>query len=116
VTYRVEFEGDALERLSGLPKAGTRRAYGSYKNRIVEHWENRRLDEPTPSEIRQLMAHVKTHVVARRNARGGRSAAGHLIAALRCLYRHDDPAMTTHRAPGPGRHTAGDAPAANHAP
>lgn len=29
-------------------------------------------------------------MVARRNARGGRSAAEHLIAALRCLYRHAD--------------------------
>ena len=49
-----------------------------------------------PSEIRQLMAHVKTHVVARRNARGGRSAAEHLVAALRCLYRHaeDDGLIT----------------------
>ena len=27
-------------------------------------------------------------MVARRNARGGRSAAAHLIAALRCVYRH----------------------------
>ena len=54
---------------------GTRRAYGSYWNRVIEHWGGRRLDEPTPSEIRQLMKHVKTHVVARRNARGGRSAA-----------------------------------------
>jgi integrase/recombinase XerC len=33
------------------------------------------------------MAYVKTHVVARRNARGGRSAEEHLVAALRCLYR-----------------------------
>jgi integrase/recombinase XerC len=30
---------------------------------------------------------VKAHVVARRNARGGRSAQEHLVAALRCLYR-----------------------------
>ena len=66
---------------------GTRRAYGSYWNRVVEHWGGRRLDEPTPSEIRQLMAYVKIHVVARRNARGGRSAAEHLVAALRCLYQ-----------------------------
>ena len=65
---------------------GCRRAYGSYWNRIIEHWGSRRLDEPTPSEVRQLMTYVKTHVVARRNARGGRSAAEHLIAALRCLY------------------------------
>src|SRR5882757_126815 len=33
------------------------------------------------------MTYVKTHVVARRNARGGRSAQEHLVAALRCLYR-----------------------------
>jgi hypothetical protein len=33
------------------------------------------------------MAYVKTHGVARRNARGGRSAEEHLVAALRCLYR-----------------------------
>jgi len=72
--------------VSAAVSAGTRRAYGSYWNRIVEHWGGRRLDEPTPSEIRQLMTWVKTHVVARRNARGGRSAQEHLIAALRCLY------------------------------
>jgi integrase/recombinase XerC len=39
---------------------GTRRAYGSYWNRVVEHWGGRRLDEPTPSEIRQLMAYVRS--------------------------------------------------------
>ena len=62
--------------VSAAVSDGTRRAYGSYWNRVVEHWGGRRLDEPTPSEIRQLMAYVKTHVVARRNARGGRSARG----------------------------------------
>ncbi|MEU4398260.1 tyrosine-type recombinase/integrase [Micromonospora orduensis] len=66
---------------------GTRRAYGSYWKRVLEHWGQRRLDEPTPSEIEQLAEYTKTHVVARRNARGGRSAAEHLIAALRCLYK-----------------------------
>ncbi len=67
---------------------GTRRVYESYWNRIVEHWGTRHLDEPTPSEIQQLAEHIKTNVVTRRNARGGRSAAEHLIAALRCVYRH----------------------------
>ena len=38
---------------------GTRRVYGSYWNRIVEHWGTRRLDEPTPSEIAHLAAHIK---------------------------------------------------------
>jgi integrase/recombinase XerC len=65
----------------------TRRAYGSYWNRVLDQWGGRRLDEPTPSEIRQLMAYVETHVVTRRNARGGCSAEEHLVAALRCLYR-----------------------------
>ena len=54
------------------------------RNRVIEHWGDRRLDEPTPSEIRQLMTYVKTHVVHRRNARG---AEEHLVAALRCLYQ-----------------------------
>lgn len=42
-------------------------------------------------------------MVARRNARGGRSAAEHLIAALRCLYR---------RAVADGHLTTADNPAA----
>jgi integrase len=47
----------------------------------------RRLDEPTPSEIKRLVAYVRANAVARRNSRGGRNAAENLIAALRCLYR-----------------------------
>ena len=68
--------------------AGTRRVYRSYWNRVLEHWATRRLDDIRPSDIEQLAEHVRAHVVPRRNARGGRSAAEHLIAALRCLYRH----------------------------
>jgi hypothetical protein len=73
--------------VSAVVSAGTRGAYGSYWNRVVEHWGGRRLDELAPSQIRQLMTYVKTHVVTRRNARGGRSAEEHLVAALRCLYQ-----------------------------
>jgi hypothetical protein len=74
--------------VSALVSDGCRRAYGSYWNRVVEQWGDRRIDEPTPSEIRQLVQHVRANVVPRRNSRGGRSAAEHLIAALRCLYKH----------------------------
>jgi integrase/recombinase XerC len=74
--------------VSAAVTEGTRRVYGYYWNRIHDHWGHRRLDEPTPSQIKQLVEHVKVNVVARRNARGGRSAGEHLIAALRCLYRH----------------------------
>ncbi|GAA3381571.1 tyrosine-type recombinase/integrase [Cryptosporangium minutisporangium] len=67
---------------------GTRRVYSSYWNRVVEQWGERRLDEPSPSEIAQLSEALRARRVVRRNARGGQSTSEHLIAALRCLYRH----------------------------
>ena len=78
---------DYVPVVSATVTDGTRKAYGSYWNRIVEQWGTRHLDEPTPSEIKQLVAYVRANVVPRRNARGGRSAAENLIAALRCLYK-----------------------------
>jgi integrase len=66
---------------------GTRRVYGSYWDRVLAQWAHRRIDEPSPSEVKGLCEHVRTHVVGRRNARGGRGAAEHLVAALRFLYR-----------------------------
>ena len=52
------------------------------------------------------MAYVKTHVVARRNARGGRSVEEHLVAALRCLHQRavDDGLIT--EADNPARKVA----------
>jgi integrase/recombinase XerC len=57
--------------VSAAVSAGTRRAYGSYWNRVVDQWGDRRLDEPTPSEIRQLMVWVKDHVMARATPAAG---------------------------------------------
>jgi hypothetical protein len=74
--------GEYVPVVSGAVGDGTRRAYGSYWNRVVGQWGGRRLDEPTPSEIRQLMKLVKASAVQRRNGRGGRSAEEHLVAAL----------------------------------
>jgi len=85
---------------------GTRRVYTSYWNRILEHWGHRRLDEPTPSQVKQLVEHIRTNVVARRNARGGRSAGEHLIAALRCLYRHAEDDELIDPANNPARKVA----------
>jgi integrase/recombinase XerC len=74
--------------VSGAVSDPSRRAYGSYWKKIVEHWGERRLDEPTPSEVKQLAEHIRTNVVVRRNSRGGRSAVENFITALRCLYNH----------------------------
>ena len=79
--------GEYVPVVAAAVSPGTRRAYSSYWNRVVRVWGQRRIDEPRPSEIEQLRGQVQANVVARRNGRGGRSAAEHLVAALRCLYR-----------------------------
>ncbi len=89
--------------VSALVSDGCRRAYGSYWNRVTDQWGSRRIDEPTPSEIRQLVQHVRANVVPRRNSRGGRSAAEHLIAALRCLYKHAEEDDLINPADNPAR-------------
>ena len=77
-----------IDQLSTAVPASTRRAYATYWRRIVDDWGDRRINEPTPTEIQRLCESQRVHVVMRRNTRGGRSATEHLIAALRCLYRH----------------------------
>ncbi|WBB75613.1 site-specific integrase [Micromonospora sp. WMMD1128] len=68
--------------------AGTRRVYGTYWRRVQEVWGERRIDEPTPMEIKQFAESMKESVVKRRNSRGGRTAAEHFISAMRCLYAY----------------------------
>ncbi|WP_307797918.1 tyrosine-type recombinase/integrase [Actinoplanes flavus] len=67
---------------------GTRRAYSTYWQRILEQWGHRRLDEPTPTEIQQFAQRTRESAARRRNSRGGGAAAEHLIAALRCIYHY----------------------------
>ena len=102
-TLSVTF-AEYIPVVSALVSDGCRRAYGSYWNRVTEQWGSRRIDEPTPSEIRQLVQHVRANVVPRRNSLGGRSAAEHLIAALRCMYKHaeEDGLIDVSASPAPG--------------
>jgi integrase/recombinase XerC len=79
---------DYIPRVSDAVSSGTRRVYGSYWNRVIQAWGPRLITDVTASDIGQLAEHVKATVVQRRNARGGRGAAEHLIAALRCMYKH----------------------------
>ena len=41
--------------VSAAVGAGARRVYGTYWNRIVDEWGARRLTDPTPTEIKQLV-------------------------------------------------------------
>ncbi len=45
--------------VSALVSGGCRKAYGSYWNRVTDQWGSRCIDEPTPSEIRQLVQRVR---------------------------------------------------------
>ena len=100
VNFTVPFElpdgGSGMELEADLPGSlrrgchgvvPNRHVYGSYWNRILTEWPDRRLDEPTPTEIKALAEKIKTTVVLRRNARGGHGAAEHLIAAFRCVLQ-----------------------------
>jgi integrase len=66
----------------------SRKAYGTYWNRLVGRWGDRRIDEPTASEIRALAEALREIVVVRRNSRGGNGAVENFITAVRCIYRH----------------------------
>jgi integrase/recombinase XerC len=77
-----------IEKVSRAVPEATRRAYRTYWRRITDAWGDRPITEPKPLDIAELCELTKNRVVTRRNSRGGRSAAEHLISALRCLYRH----------------------------
>jgi integrase/recombinase XerC len=84
----VPLFADYIPRVSKAVSSGTRRVYSSYWNRVIDAWGPRRITEVTALEISQFAEQVKTNVVDRKNARGGRGAAEHLIAALRCMYKY----------------------------
>ncbi|GAA4734324.1 tyrosine-type recombinase/integrase [Phytohabitans rumicis] len=77
-----------INRVSQAVTDGTRRVYDTYWRRIRNVWGDRHLDEVTPLEVKQLSEQIRGQIVPRRNARGGRTAAEHLVGALRCLYRY----------------------------
>ncbi|MBM0206037.1 tyrosine-type recombinase/integrase [Micromonospora sp. STR1s_5] len=77
-----------IERVSLAVAAGTLRVYGTYWNRVGQAWGDRRIDEPSPMEIRQFAEAMKKSVTVRRNSRGGRTAVEHFISAMRCLYAY----------------------------
>jgi integrase/recombinase XerC len=77
---------DFVPRVAKAVSAGTRSVYGPYWNRVVSEWGSRPIGSVTVLEVSQLAEQTKNSAVQRRNARGGRVAAEHLIGALRCMY------------------------------
>ncbi|MET7998863.1 tyrosine-type recombinase/integrase [Amycolatopsis sp. NPDC005232] len=85
-----------LSAVKRAVSAATARAYSSYWRRLEATWGDRRLDEPTPTEIKELAERATEQALVRRNSRGGRSASENFIAAVRCVYKHavDDKLLT----------------------
>ena len=85
---RTEFPliADYIPLVEKAVTKGTRRVYSPYWAKVVREWGHRHVNEPTALEISQLAEQVREGAVQRRNARGGRGAAEHLIGALRCMY------------------------------
>jgi integrase len=79
---------DYIRVLRGAVSPGTLRTYGSYWDRVVARWGTRRLDDPTPTEIKQFAEWIRSTRIQRRNARNGSGAVENFVGAMRCLYRH----------------------------
>ncbi|MEW1739676.1 site-specific integrase [Nocardia beijingensis] len=73
---------------AAMPPGVTRENYKCYWRKIVAAWPDRRLDEPTITEFKQLISTLQAQRAVRRTDRGGYALAQVAINALRCLYRH----------------------------
>ncbi|WP_433678378.1 tyrosine-type recombinase/integrase [Nocardia sp. CA-119907] len=62
--------------------------YASYWRVIETAWATKRLDEPSSTEISELVQQHRSRAVVRSNSRDGRGAATHMVAAFRCIYKH----------------------------
>jgi len=79
---------DYIPRVAAAVGHGTRRVYSSYWNQVLNRWGPRSLAEVTALDISQFAEQTRASAIERRNSRGGRSAAEHMLAALRCIYRY----------------------------
>ncbi|MFG1611047.1 tyrosine-type recombinase/integrase [Actinoplanes sp. NPDC049265] len=77
-----------VPQVTAAISAGSRRVYQPYFRKICRRWGARRITEATASDIKRLAEDIRDEAIIRRNTRGGRIAAEHLISAMRCIYRH----------------------------
>lgn len=65
---------------------GAIRTYGTYWDRMLARWGDRRLDEITATDIEAMRHDMASTALSRRNSRHGRHAGEHVIAAARAIY------------------------------
>lgn len=85
---------------SGVPES-SRQLWIHYWRVLVEEWGDRRVDEPSYTELVELAIKVEERAKTRKGSRGGHGARSNFIDAVKCLYRHavDDDYVRTNRNP-----------------
>ncbi|WP_216912771.1 tyrosine-type recombinase/integrase [Nocardia noduli] len=71
-----------------MPDTPTRRHHMSYWTKLLAQWAQRRVDEPSASELSRFVHITKEQRRMRRSDRGGFGTELHCIYALQCLYQH----------------------------
>ncbi|WP_051133122.1 tyrosine-type recombinase/integrase [Nocardia paucivorans] len=79
--------GEFVPRVLATVSPLQRESYSRYWQVIAQEWGARRVDEPTPTEILQLMNRYQAGAVVRSNWRGGSAAARNFLHGVRRLYR-----------------------------
>ncbi|TNC19422.1 site-specific integrase [Amycolatopsis alkalitolerans] len=99
-----------LHHVRAAAGPGANRTYGTYWDRMLAHWGDRRLDEITATDIEAMRHDMASTAVSRRNSRHGRHAGEHVIAAARAIYTRAiadgliaPPASPAHRVAKPRR-------------
>ncbi|ATL69167.1 site-specific integrase [Nocardia terpenica] len=81
----------------------TRDNHLSYWNKIVKHWPDRRIDEPTATDLAHMINVIRSERSIRSTDRGGHGVARATADALRCLYRHAEQDRIIDAAHNPAR-------------
>ena len=76
--------------IAAMPKGITVDQYNCVWRKLLAEpgWSDRRLDDPTVTELQAPIESQRAARIIRRNDRGGNDAVRNAVSALRCLYRH----------------------------
>ncbi|MGY2092217.1 hypothetical protein [Nocardia gipuzkoensis] len=77
--------GEVIPKVRARLSAGTLRTYNTHFEHLLDAWADRRLDEPTKTDLEEMAASIQANARVDRASRGGTSAVEHFITAG---YRH----------------------------
>jgi integrase/recombinase XerC len=90
-----------VPRVAASCSAATRPSYAAYWDTLCARWGERRIDEPTTSELAELVEFAAARRRMRGNDRGGYGTRRQMVTALRRVYRcaEDDGLITMDQNP-----------------